>query len=262
MLDFFFQEYFQMVSGLLSSSLKLKSRSGPERTGEFFSTIFLNSPSSSQADRWIKVQGKVATYNSTFFVVNKFSVKDSGIITDCLSKPDTMCFHDDGHIRCGKLNGSPRLVFMNNVLFPTATKQKVFYPSALVSIQDQHSEIPKIWHWDDTKIMNHNGTYILFKKQGQWHLLYNFFHTSQFAAFYRSNPDVGRRVVTNYCNLRIHSNTKHEMYMDPVCAMIRSDKNCAYSAFLDMNRVIGRIPGETEDSFGLDIGTNNQNLHS
>ena len=201
--------------------------------------------------RWLKVGP-----DAWLFVVHTFSAVDSTDLSHGLTaRPDRFVFTDYGNVRCVGAGGDP-FTFQNPLDPSTAGAD--FAGETIKQIADRTRQ----YNYDDANVISRNLRWVLRREGATWHLLYNPLHTESFKAMYkrdmlnaRGNVSWGatttrtskhanlRGLFRTYCDaLQVTLQSPRRLqgqrsYLDPVCNMIASGKQCRESSLFDDNLV-------------------------
>ena len=189
-----------------------------------------------------------------YFVLRTFTDEESRAISEGLQSPSTFVFSDMGNVACSSADGNRH--HFRNITDPSPNTDY-----AVDSLEDI-AEYNRQYVWDDRSVITRNLRFILAKDEdGIWRLLYNPVHTRSFRDHYRhtirtaENLTWGKstmrtskhgnlkRVFDNYCEdwqvtrRKDRAEPGKKAYLDPVCNLVISQRQCAISSLFDENLV-------------------------
>lgn len=214
-------------------------------SADLFIRMLAHPPVVAPSKGWLKVK------DAYFFILRVYTADESRQISMALKRPGNVIFTDEGHIRLKpQVAGSAPVDLLNPLP-----------PDGVLDLErDSIANVPSpVYVHDASHIISRNLHYILLKQASQWYLLYNPLHRSSFRAYYREaleaatvNGDVSwgkpsirtdkhaniETLVRTYCNALTANGPDGVAYLDPMCNMIVSDKQCRESAtFLGESRM-------------------------
>ena len=213
-----------------------------DTSGGVFASLLLRTDEPTNS-RWLRVG------RTTIFVIKAFDENDSARITFGLRQPTTFVFTDLGNISC-KQPSSDSLWFFKN---PLDDNVRTDYTQQSIG---SFAAVERQYRFDSSNVISRNLKYILHKKNGVWHLLYNPTHSLEFKRYYEyvmaqaTNVQWGASTLTTDAHLNLRSAFKNycdafqttdrrgrKSFLDPTCNIIYSPEQCRQSSLFDDNLV-------------------------